>query len=411
MDAVGPSPVRDPKAARRAVQFIAAVALMNSVAGMITVPVLPTLVKEFTGDTGHAVAYVGLFAAMFALVQFLVSPIIGALSDRYGRRAVILPAVFCAAADFVLMALAPTLGWLMAARLISGLTAGSNPAINAYVADVITPEERAAHYGWIGAAGSAGFLFGPALGGILGEISPRLPFWVSAGLCFVNGLYGLFVLPESLPRDRRAPFSWRRANPLGSFQFMKERPQILGLLAIFVVMFFAQQCQQHTVVLYTNYRYGWTPAQVGTYLTVVGVGSLLVQAFLVRRFVRRFGERAAAITGFSICSIAFVLYGAAPTDGVFILGMPFFCMFGLVNPSLQAQVTRRVAPTEQGRLQGVNAGLMALTGLIGPIVYTQVFALSIGPFASFMPAGAAYYLAAVCLLTGAMLAARNMSRP
>jgi DHA1 family tetracycline resistance protein-like MFS transporter len=396
---------------KKAIVFVSGVSLMNAVAMMIVVPVLPKLVQSFTGDTASAARYVGVFATSFALVQFIASPILGSLSDRFGRRLVILASAFGQGVNFVLMALAPSLAWLFLARVVSGVTSGSAPAINAYIADVIPHDERAAHFGWISAANSAGFLMGPALGGILGSISPRLPFWVAAGLCLVNGLYGLLVLPESLKRDRRAPFSFARANPAAAFRFIGSRPQVRILTAVLMMLMLAQQCLPNTVVLYTDYRFGWSSAQVGAYLTAVGLGNILVQAFVLRRLVQRYGERAAVIAGFTSVTVAFLIYATAPIAPIFVLGAPFFAFTGLITPSMQAQLTRRVEKDEQGRLQGAIASITSLLGLFTPLLYTEVFAFAIGPGQSVLPAGSHMYLAAGFLAGGALMALRFMTGP
>ena len=400
-----------PSPHRKAVIFVAGVSLMNAVASMIVVPVLPKLVQSFTGDTASAARQVGLFATSFALVQFLASPVLGSLSDRFGRRMVILTSAFGQAFNFMLMALAPSLAWLFFARVISGFTAGNAPAINAYIADVIPKEERASHFGWVSAANSAGFLLGPALGGLLGEVSPRLPFWVSAGLCLVNCLYGFFVLPESLHRDRRSPFSFARSHPGAAFRFIASRPDLRTLVVVLMMLMVAQQCLPNTIVLYTGYRFAWSSAEVGAYLTAVGLGNILVQAFVLKRVVRRFGERTAVIIGFSSATIAFLIYATAPAAVFFVIGAPFFAFTGLITPAMQAQLTRRVEKDEQGRLQGSIAALTSLLGLFTPLVYTEVFAFAIGPGKSLLPPGAHMYLAASFLMAGALMAWRFLAKP
>ena len=398
---------------RRAVLLVTVISLLNSMAAMIVLPVLPKLVEDFTQSSSDAAKYVGAFAAAFALIQFFASPVLGALSDAFGRRTVILISAIGMAADYLFMAMAPSVGWLFVGRMISGVTAASAPAINAYIADCIPPSERAGAFGWTGAAFASGFLLGPAIGGQLGVINPRLPFWVSAGLCGVVALYGVFVLPESLPRDRRAPFRFRRANPWGSFTFLLSHAQLLGLATVQLMMFIAAQCLPTTVVLYTGYRYHWSVGLVGSYLTYAGVGHLVVQSLVVKRFVARFGERAAAVTGFAATAVGFLIYGAAPSGWWFPIGMPFYAMAGLVGPAVQSQLTRMVAPSEQGRLQGAAASLTSLAGLFAPLVFTQIYAFATSPEQrQSWPPGLHLYVAAAVLATGSFLALRNMrSRP
>jgi DHA1 family tetracycline resistance protein-like MFS transporter len=392
----------------RSIIFVVGVTLMNAVAMMIVIPVLPKLVRNFTGETASAAHYVGLFAAVFALLQFIASPFLGSLSDRYGRRAVILISALGQGANFVLLALAPSLAWLLVARIISGITAGSLPAVNAYIADVVPAGRRAASYGWVSAATSTGFLLGPALGGVLGEINPRLPFWVSAGLCFLNVLYGALVMPESLKKESRAPLTLARANPAFALRFLSGRPAIASLAPVLLMLMIAQQCLPNTIVLYTDYRFGWSSGQIGAYLTVVGLANILVQSLVVRGFVSRFGEPTAVIVGFTCYTIAFLIYATAPSGAAFVAGAPFFALGGLVTPSVQAQMSRKVASDEQGRLQGALAAASGLCGLFTPIMYTQVFAFAIDRGRGVLPPGTHMYLAASFLALGAGLAGRYL---
>lgn len=393
---------------QKATIFVVGVTLMNAVAMMVVIPVLPRLVRSFTGETASAAHYVGLFAAVFAMLQFVVSPFLGSLSDRYGRRTVILTSALGQGANFVLLALAPSLPWLLVARIISGITSGSLPAVNAYIADVVPVERRAASYGWVSAAMSTGFLLGPALGGVLGEVNPRLPFWVSAVLCLVNVLYGAVVMPESLRKDARAPLSFARANPVSALRFLSGRQAIASLATVFVMLMIAQQCLPNTIVLYTDYRFDWSSAQIGAYLTAVGLGNILVQSLVVRGFVARCGEPTAVMVGFSCFTVAFLIYATAPVGAAFVAGAPFFALGGLVTPSVQAQMSRQVAPDEQGRLQGALAAASGLCGLFTPIMYTQLFAFAIGPGRAVLPPGAHMYLAAAFLALGTALAARYL---
>ena len=394
---------------RRAVAFITVVSLLNSIAGMIIIPVLPGLVKGFTHDTGDAAQYVGVFAVAFALIQFVASPVLGALSDAHGRRTVILISAFGMAADYLFMALAPSIGWLFVGRMIAGLTSASAPAINAYIADSVAPEDRAGVFGWTGAAMSMGFLLGPSIGGLLGVINPRLPFWASAGLGLTVALYGLLILPESLPKDRRTPFNFKRANPWGSLRFLVERPDVLGLVAVLMMMMIAAQCMPNTLVLYADHRYHWSSGTVGLYLTYAGLGHLAVQSLVVKRFVGAFGERTAAMTGFLSTAFGFVIFASATSGFLFPIGTPFYALAGLVGPAVQSQMTRKVGPTEQGRLQGAVAGLTSLAGMGAVLVFTNVFAVAVRPGNEALPPGLHLYVGAAVLIVGALLAWRNMS--
>jgi DHA1 family tetracycline resistance protein-like MFS transporter len=312
--------------------------------------------------------------------------------------------------NFALMALAPNLAWLFIARIIPGATSASLPAVNAYIADVVPANRRAVSYGWVSAANAAGFLLGPALGGLLGEINPRLPFWAASALCLLNVLYGSLVLRESLHQDRRKPLSLRRANPIAAVRFLSGRKDVASLTVVLVMLMLAQQCMPNTIVLYTDYRFGWSSGQIGAYLTAVGISGMLVQGFVLKPFVTRCHEQAAVIFGFVCYTIAFLIYASAPAGFVFVLAAPFFALGGLVTPSVQSQVTRKVGSEEQGRLQGALAAVTSLCGLFTPILYTQVFAFAIGPGRGLLPVGAHIYLAAAFLALGAVLAGRYLLR-
>ena len=396
--AAAPNAQAAPHEGRRkaAVGFVFVTALIDIMAIGVIIPVLPKLVESFTqGDTARAAQIFGLFGAAFALMQFVFSPIQGALSDRFGRRPVLLISIFGLGMDYVLMALAPNLAWLFVGRLISGVTAASFSTANAYIADVTPPERRAQAFGLMSAAFGVGFIAGPLLGGVLGEyLGPRAPFWAAAGLALMNGLYGLFVLPESLPKDRRAPFKVKNANPLGSLAFYRERSGLVPLAGVIFLFYVAHQVLQSTFVLYTGHRYGWGPAIVALSLAVTGAGSILVQGFVIKPAVARFKERGILYIGLTCGMIAFVWYATAWAGWLYWFGAPVFALMGLVGPGINGLMSRRVSPSEQGRLQGANAGLMAMAGLVGPIFFTEVFAWSISGGRE-MPGVAVYVAAAV----------------
>jgi DHA1 family tetracycline resistance protein-like MFS transporter len=304
------------------------------------------------------------------------------------------------------MALAPTLLWLFVGRLISGVTSASIATAFAYVADVTPVERRAKSFGLMGAAFGVGFIVGPALGGLLSGISPRLPFWVSALLSRANGMYGLFILPESLPPERRAAFSWKRANPLGSLRLLRSYPQLFGFAAVHFLYNLAHQALASVFVLYTGYRYGWTVTEVGWALAAVGVAFSIVQGGLVGPLVARVGERRMLIFGLSAGAIGMAIYGAAPSGVMFAAGIPIMALWGFYGPSAQGLMTRRVGPHEQGRLQGALQSVMGITGIIGPGVFSTVFASAIGPMRHVGLPGAPFLLAALMLGIAATLAYR-----
>jgi len=379
--------------------------------GMI-IPVLPILIEDFRGgDPVLAAKTLGLFGTVWASMQFFASPILGSLSDHYGRRPIILLSNFGLGFDYILMALAPTLGWLFAGRVISGITAASIPTAFAYIADVTPPEKRAKSYGLLGAAFGIGFIIGPALGGVLTTIGPRMPFWVAAGFSLANAMYGLFVLPESLTADRRAHFSWRRANPVGSLSLLVRHPELMSFATIHFLYYLAHQSLQNVFVLYVGYRYGWNSAAVGWSLAVVGVSFAIVQAGLVGPVVAKIGERRALMIGLTAGATAFVIYALAPTGWLFVAGIPIQAFWGLYGPSAQGLMTRRVAATEQGRLQGALNSIVGITGIVGPGLFTAVFALFIGARRDWNLPGAPFLVASLLLVTGVVLAWKFIGRP
>ena len=398
-------PVTQIKGRQAALGFIFAASVMDIIALGLIIPVLPQLIRQFVGgDYAKAADYAGWFGFIFNLMQFFCSPILGALSDRFGRRPVLLASIFGLGFDYVLMAVSPSIGWLFLGRLISGGTAASFSTASAYIADITPPEQRAKAFGLIGAAFGVGFTIGPAIGGLLGHYDLRLPFWFAAGLALINGCYGLFVLPESLPKDRRDSFSLAKANPLGSFQLLRAHPQLLGLAAMLFLYFLAHQALQSIMVLYTSLRYHWDPQMMGLNLLGVGVGNIVVQALIVGPFVKRFGERGALYTGLVCGAIGFFIYATAATSLQFWCALPIFSLMGLVQPGYQGIMTRRVSPREQGRLQGANSGVMAIAGLIGPLMFTRVFAWSVHAAGVGLGFGTSIYLAAALLVLALGLA-------
>ena len=398
-------PLASPR--RAALGFIFVTALLDVMSLGLIIPVLPDLVRSFVGgDTALAARWVGLFGTSWALMQLVFSPVLGMLSDRFGRRPVILLSVFGLGLDYVLMALAPALGWLWLGRVISGITAASFSTAGAYIADVTPPEGRARSFGVIGAAFGVGFVLGPALGGVLGDVSPRLPFWCAAGFSLANGLYGLFVLPESLPPERRTPFRWSRANPLGALRLLAKYDGLATLGAVVFLYQLAHNVLPSIFVLYTGYRYGWSPRDVGLSLAATGVASIVVQVRVVGPAVRRLGERGALRVGLAAGALGFAVYGLAPTALVYWLGLPVFALTGLIQPGVMGLMTRRVGSGEQGQLQGASSSIMGVTGLIGPGLFTSVFAWSVGgPHARHMP-GIAVLLAALFMLGALAVTAR-----
>ncbi|MBD7939857.1 TCR/Tet family MFS transporter [Brevundimonas guildfordensis] len=367
-----------PKVRRAAIAFILVTAVLDIVAMGIVIPVLPHLIEEFVGSNAKAGLLNGVFVALWAGMQFLASPVIGSLSDQYGRRPVILISCAGLAADYVLMALAPNLWWLAVGRLIAGVTSSSFTTIYAYMADITEPEKRARAYGLIGAAFSGGFVLGPVLGGFLGEFGPRVPFWAAGAMSGAAFLYGLFILPESLVPDKRMPFSWRRANPVGAMILLKRHAELAGLAVVNFLLYFAHHVFSAVFVLYAGLRYGWGPWQVGALLAMVGVLDMIVQGVLVGPASKRFGDRATMIFGLSGGAVGIALMGWAPTGVAFIVAMLPNALWGLAMPTLQSLMTRRVGESEQGQLQGANMSVASIAGVASPLFFGWIYSVSAG---------------------------------
>ncbi|NPU14750.1 TCR/Tet family MFS transporter [Bradyrhizobium sp. 83012] len=394
---------------RGAVAFIFVTILLDMLALGLIMPILPKLIEGFVGnDTAQAARIFGLFGTAWALMQFVFSPVLGSLSDRFGRRPVILLSNFGLAADYVLMALAPSLAWLFLGRLISGVTSASISTAFAYIADLTPPERRAAIFGRIGAAFGAGFVLGPATGGLLGDIDPRLPFWAAAGLSFANALYGLLVLPESLSPERRSPFRWRTANPLGALQLLRSDRTLAGLSAVNFITQLAHVVLPSTFVLYATYRYGWDTRTVGLTLAIVGVCAMIVQGGAVGLIVRSLGERGALMLGLSAGAVGFLIFGLAPTGTLSWLGIPAMALWGVSGAAIQALMTRLVAPDKQGQLQGATSSVQSMAQLAGPFLFTLTFAYFIGAAAPVHLPGAPFLLAAALLIGALVMAVRTL---
>jgi len=395
----------EPKPNRAALSFVFVMVVLDVMALGIIIPVLPKLVESMAGgNTARAAEIFGLFGTAWGLMQFFFSPVLGALSDRYGRRPVLLLSTLGLGLDYILMAVAPDLVWLFIGRIISGVAAATFSTASAYIADVTPPEQRAGAFGLLGAAFGVGFVLGPALGGVMGDIDPRLPFWVAAALTLANVAYGFFVLPESLPPERRMAFSWARANPIGSLRLLAAHRELLGLAGVAFLYHLAHVVLPAVAVLYTSYRYGWDNKTMGLTLAAVGVASGVVQAGLIKPTIRRLGERTTLIVGLLFGVAGFTIYGLATTAAGFWAGIPVLALWGLGGAAFMGLMSRLVSGSEQGQLQGANSSLMALAGLLGPWLFTQTFAWSIGPDAAWSLPGAPFLLAAATLLAATALA-------
>ncbi len=396
----------------------------------LLIPIVPKLVQSFaaqaltgSGDTliellPHdgatpqelASKWYGWLIASYAAMQFIFSPIIGGLSDRYGRRKVLLLSNFGQGLAYVMMALAPSLGWLFVSRLIAGVTGASIGTATAYIADVTPPEKRAQSFGLVGIAFGLGFIFGPLMGGLLGGWILRLPFFVAAGVTLANAAWGFFVLPESLAEENRRPFSWARANPFGTLKALGRYPLVWAMTATAFLFNLGQRALETTWVLATEYRYGWDLRDAGISLAAVGVGAAIVQGGVVRRVVPMFGERRVFLFAGLVGMAAFIGYGLAPTGLVAYLIIPFGALGGMAGPAVQALLSRAVPANEQGMLQGGLVSLTALTQVIGPPVATGLFGFFISTQAPFQLPGAPFFFGAACMAIGLLFALRAFAR-
>ena len=371
--------------------FVFVLVAMDVLALGIVIPVLPKLVERFAaGDTARASQLYGAMTTAWGVAQFLFMPVLGMLSDRFGRRPVILISCMGLGIDYFVMALAPNIEWLFIGRVVSGITAANMTTAFAYIADVTPPEKRAGAFGMMGAAFGVGFVAGPALGGVLGGVDPRLPFWVAGVLALLNAAYGFFVLPESLPPEKRARFAWKRANPVGSLKLLRSHPELFGLSMVLFLMNLAHFSLPAIAVLYMSYRYGWGEVAVGLTLAGVGIFAMIVQGGLVSRVVPKIGERRALAVGLFFGALGFFIYGLAPTGLIFLAAIPVMSLWGFAMPSAQSIMTRHVSVSEQGQLQGANASLQSIAGIFAPALFSLTFAATLRtlPGAAFIMAGA-----------------------
>jgi DHA1 family tetracycline resistance protein-like MFS transporter len=402
------STLQEPRGRRAALAFIFVTVLIDFLAFGLILPGLPHLVEHLAGGSTATAAYwIAVFGTAFAAIQFICSPIQGALSDRFGRRPVILLSCLGLAVDFVFMALANSLPWLFIGRMVSGVFSASLTAANAYIADVTSPEERAKSYGIVGAAFGVGLVLGPVLGGQLSHIDSRLPFWFAAGLTMLNFCYGWFVLPESLPPERRSrKFDWSHANPIGSLVLLKRYPQVFGLAAVIFLVNLAQYVYPSVFVLFADYQYNWKEDAVGWVLGLVGVLSVLVNVLLIGPGVKRFGEHRTLLFGLGCGVLGFVIYGFADVGWVLVAALPFGTLLTVAGPAAQTLLTRQVDASEQGRVQGALTSLVSVAGIVGPATFAGSFGYFIGADAPVHLPGAPFFIAAVFLGIGALIAWR-----
>lgn len=385
---------------KAAVGFIFITILIDVIGLGLIIPVVPKLIEELlhNSSTSLAAQYGGWLTFSYAIMQFTVSPILGNLSDQYGRRPILLFSLFGFGLDYLFVAFAPSIAWLFVGRIIAGITGASITTASAYMADISTPENRAQNFGMIGAAFGLGFIIGPLLGGLLGEHGSRLPFFVAAGLALANWLYGYFVLPESLPKHLRRKFEWKRANPLGSLLQLRKYPSVAGLIGSLILIYLAAHSVQSNWSFVNIEKFKWTPKLIGISLGIVGFLIALVQGLLIRVINPRLGNEKSVYVGLSLYALGLLLFTFATQTWMMFAFLVPYCLGGIAGPALQSIISGNVPPNEQGELQGALTSLMSLTSVLGPIMMTGTFAYFTGPTAPFYFPGASFLLGAVLML-------------
>ncbi|QIL74789.1 TCR/Tet family MFS transporter [Hymenobacter sp. HDW8] len=394
---------------KAALGFIFITLLLDVIGFGIIIPVLPTLIRELIGGTlSEAAQYGGWMLFAFAGMQFLFSPVLGNLSDQYGRRPVLLFALFGFGLDYLFLAFAPTVGWLFVGRIIAGITGASFTTASAYIADISPPEKRAQNFGMIGAAFGLGFIIGPVIGGLLGQYGPRVPFIAAAGLTLLNWLYGYFVLPESLAKENRRPFDWKRANAVGSLKQLQRYPVILGLVGSMLLLYIAAHATQSTWSYYTMYKFGWNEKWVGYSLGAVGLMTALVQGLLIRVINPRLGPKRSVLVGMTLYAIGFTLFAFASKGWMMFAFLVPYSLGGIAVPALQGIMSGQVPANEQGELQGALTSLVSATSIVGPPLMTNLFSYFSGSQAPVHFPGAAFLTGAVLTVISTIFVMRSL---
>lgn len=397
--------------ARAGIAFILVTLFLDILGIGIIIPVLPGLVTSFTGgDASSAAPWYAALAAVYAAMQFLFAPLVGALSDRFGRRKVILASLTAFGASYLILAVAPSLLWLFVGRVVAGITGATITAANAYIADVSTPETRARNFGFVGVAFGLGFVFGPAIGGLLGGIGLRVPFYAAAFVALLGALYGLFVLPESLPPERRRAFSWRRADPFRALAGLRAYPLVAGLAFAFLFFSLAQRGLETVFVLYTDYRFGWGPRENGLALALVGVMAAIVQGGLVRPLVARLGERRTIVAGLTVSTLGFVGYGLASQGWILLAVIAVASLGAVAGPAIQGLIAGTVPASEQGSVQGTLTSMLSLTAIVAPLVSGGLFGMFTGERSVAELPGMPFFAGAAFLVVALALVVRTLRR-
>ncbi|MCZ2139784.1 MAG: TCR/Tet family MFS transporter [Bacteroidia bacterium] len=394
-----------------ALGFIFVTILLDVIGFGIIIPVMPQLIQNLIGGTmSDASLYGGLLMFSFAMMQFVFSPIFGGLSDKYGRRPIILTSLFGFGLNYFLLAYAPTIEWLFLGRILAGVAGASLTTATAYIADISTPEKRAQNFGIIGAAFGLGFIIGPVIGGVLGQYHVRAPFIAAAIFTLINWMYGYFILPESLDVSLRRPFNWKRANPVGSLKHIRNYPILTGLAISFVLLNIAIHAVQSTWSYFVFEKFDWTQRMVGVSLGVVGVLVAFVQGFLIRKTTPLLGQNKSIYAGLMFYAIGLILFAFANSSWMMYVFLIPYCLGGIAGPAMQAVISNQVPANEQGELQGAMASLMSLTAVIGPLLMTNLFSLTTSDRNRFYFPGAPFALGAVLMVASLWFAHRTLER-
>ncbi|WP_322551368.1 TCR/Tet family MFS transporter [Flavobacterium psychraquaticum] len=394
-----------------AVGFIFITMLIDIIGWGIIIPVIPSLIKELIhSDISEAAKYGGWLTFSYAITQFIFAPIVGNLSDKFGRRPILLVSLFAFSLDYMLLAFAPTITWLFVGRILAGITGASITTASAYIADISTSENRAKNFGLIGAAFGLGFIIGPVIGGLLGQYGPRVPFYAAAILCMLNFLYGYFILPESLDKENRRNFEWKRANPIGAFLHLKKYPNLIGLIIAIFILYVGSHAVQSNWSFYTMYRFNWDERMVGISLGIIGLLVGLVQGVLIRWINPKIGNVKSIYLGLLLYTIGMFLFAFATESWMIFLFLIPYCLGGIAGPALQAVVSENVKPSEQGEIQGILASLMSASAIIGPPMMASVFYFFTHEDAPFKFPGAPFVLGGTLMLVSTVLAYRTLRK-
>lgn len=394
--------------------FIVITLALDAMGIGLILPVMPDLIAQINGGSiGDAAVWGGLLATSFAVMQFVFGPVVGALSDRFGRRPVLLTSLFVMCLDYLIMAVAGSIWLLFVTRIIGGITAATYSTASAFIADVTPPEKKSAAFGLVGAAFGVGFVFGPAIGGVLAEFGTRAPFYAAAALAGANLIFGYMVLPETVTDQIRRKFEWRRANPVGALMKLSELPGVTRLLVLFFIYEFAFIVYPAVWAYYTTAQFGWAPGRIGLSLALFGIGMALVQGALIRPALRRYGERLTIIYGICFNFMAFVVLSLVTNGWVALAFVPLTSLGAVVTPALQGLMSKSAANDQQGELQGVISSAKSLAAIIAPVVMTQTFFAFTQPAAPYFP-GAPFVVSAalmvLCLVVFLSRPARVSSR-